>query len=102
MDNVINLFSVIIILLFWFCLLKKLMWNIIAPIKSVKAEIVDKYKYNIVSKHPGIFNSERYIVVFKTKDKKLLFVVSEFSYGNYKIKEKGILKYKGEKIISFQ
>lgn len=45
---------------------------------------------------------ESCVVVFKTKDKKLFFNVSEFLYGNYKIKQKGMLKYKGMKIISFK
>ena len=102
MNNVINLLSIILFLICWFFIAKRLIWNKVAPVKTVKAEVVDKYKPNIVSKYPGIFKRERYIVVFKTKDKKLSFDVSEFSYNNYKIKEKGTLKYKGTKIISFQ
>ena len=66
------------------------------------AEVFDKYKSNIVSRYPKIFKQESYIIVFKTKDKKLSFNVSAYSYNNYRIKEKGTLKYKGNQIISFK
>ncbi len=102
MDNVINIFAIVLFLLCWFLTIKKLICNKVAPVNTVKAEVVDKYKSNIVSKYPGTFKRERYIVVFKTKHKKLSFDVSEFTYSSYKIKEKGTLKYKGIKIISFQ
>ena len=102
MNNVINLFLIILFLLCWFFIIKKLIWNKVAPVKTVKAEVVDKYKTDIVSRYKGTFKREHYIVVFETKDKKLSFDVSEFSYTNYKIKEKGTLKYKGANIISFQ
>ena len=81
--------------------IKKFVFDRYASVKEVKAKIVDKYKPDIVSKYPGTFKSECYVVVFETKNKKLSFNVSEFSYGNYKINEKGTLKYKGSKIISF-
>jgi len=102
MSNAINVLSVILFLLCWFFVIKKLIWNKCAPVKTVKAEVFDKYKLNIVSKYPGVSKQESYIVVFKTKGKKLSFNISEFSYDNYRIKEKGTLKYKGSKIISFK
>ena len=76
--------------------------NKLAPVKAVKAEVIDKYEPEMVSKYPRTFKNKRYIVVFKTEDKRLSFDVSEFSYGNYKIKEKGTLRYKGNQIISFK
>ena len=101
-NNVINLLSIILFLLCWLFIVKRLIWNKVAPVKTAKAEVVDKYKPDVVSKYPGTFKRERYIVVFKTKYKKLAFDVSEFSYNGYKIKEKGTLKYKGDQIISFE
>ena len=82
--------------------MRKVIMNRCATVKTVKAKVVDKYKPDMFSKYHGTLKQERYIVVFETKDKKLSFDVSEFSYDNYKINEKGILKYKGTKIISFQ
>ena len=102
MNKAMVLFSIILFLLCWFPFVKKLIWNKVAPVKTVKAEVFDKYKPNIVSKYPRNFKQESCIVVFKTKDKKLSFTVSAFSYNNYRIKEKGTLKYKGNQIISFK
>lgn len=102
MNNVINILAIILFVLCWFLIIKKLIWNKVAPIKTVKAEVIDKYKPDVVSKYPGVFKDERYVVVFKTKDKKLSFDVSGFSFNNYTIEEKGTLKYKGTKIISFK
>jgi len=100
-----DVFSVIAIALFFLCwllIIKKFVLSRCTTIQTVKAKIVDKYKPEMVSKYPGIFKQERYIVVFETKDKKLSFTVSDFSYGNYKVGEKGTLKYKGSKLISFK
>ncbi len=102
MDNVVNIFWIILFLVCWFFIIKKYIWNKNAPVKTEVAEIVDIYKSNIVSKYPGVNKQESYVVVFRTKDKKLSFNVSSFSAGNYKTKQKGKLKYKGQKIISFK
>ena len=102
MNTAINLLFVILFVLCWVSIIKKIIWNRIAPVKSVKAELIDKYKKDTVSRYPKTFRPERYIVVFKTDDKKLSFSVSEFSYNNYQIRKKGTLKYKGSNIISFK
>ena len=92
----------VLLLLLWFWMIRKFIIARHAPVKTVKAEVVDKYQPNIVSNYPGTSNRGRYVVVFKTKNEKLSFDVSEISYANYNIKEKGTLKYKGTKIISFR
>lgn len=102
MYNIINISVMILFLLCWILIVVKIIINKCATIKTVKAEVVDKYKPDMVSKYHGTFKQEYYIIVFATNNKKLSFNVSEFSYGNYKIHEKGTLKYKGSKIISFQ
>ena len=102
MSDIINIAAIILFILCWILIIKKVIFNKYAAVVTVKAKIIDKYKSDIVSKYPGAFKSERYIVVFETKNKKLSFNVSELSYGNYKINEKGNLKYKGNKIISFK
>ena len=102
MHNVINAIAIVSVLLCWVLIIKKMIISRYAPVKTVKATVIDKYKPDMVSKYNGVFKQERYVVVFDTKDKKLSFDVSEFSYGNYKINQKGTLKYKGMKIISFQ
>lgn len=100
MPNIINIISIVLFLLFWFLIIRKMILSRLSPVKNVKAEVVDKYKSKPATKHPGIQN-EIYTVIFKTTNKKLSFRVSEFTYGDYHVGEKGTLKYKGSRIISF-
>ena len=102
MSDIVNVVALVFFLSVWTIIVIKFVSNKCATVKTLKAKVVDKYKPDIVTKHPGRFKQDSYIVVFETKDKKLSFNVSEFSYGNYKINEKGTLKYKGNKIISFK
>ena len=101
-SDVINYILIGISLLCWFLIILKLIQNKFSSVKTLKAEVVYKYKPNVVSKYPESWKPKSCVVVFKIKEKKLSFNVSEFSYGNYKISEKGTLKYKGNKIISFK
>ncbi len=102
MSNIVNVIAIIFFLLCWALIIRKVIVSRYAPVKTVKAEVFDKYKSSIATKYPETLKREPYIVVFSTKKGKLSFVVSEFSYQNYKIKDKGTLKYQGDKIISFQ
>lgn len=102
MDNMIHILLIILVFGFWFVVAKKLVMNKCAQVKTVQAEVIDKYKADTVSRYLKTLKGVSYIVVFSVKDKKLSFHVSEFSYCHYNIKEKGTLKYKGNSIISFQ
>ena len=102
MSDIINIATIILFLLCWILIIRKIIISRCSPVKTVNAKIVDKYKPDIVSKLPGTFKQVRCVVVFEVNNKKLSFDVSEFSYGNYKINEKGKLKYKGNKLISFR
>ena len=76
--------------------------NRCAPIKTVKAVVVDKNKVETFSKYSGNGKSEKYVIVFSVNGKKKSFYVSQFSYNGYRINEKGTLKYKGDKLIDFK
>ncbi len=76
--------------------------NRYAPIKTVKAVIIDKNKVETFSKYSGTGKHEKYVVVFSVDGKKKSFYVSQFSYNGYKVNEKGMLKYKGDKLIAFK
>ena len=76
--------------------------NRYAPIKVVEAVIIDKNKIESFSKYSGSGQTEKYVIVFSVNGKKKSFYVSQFSYNGYKVNEKGILKYKGNKLISFK
>lgn len=83
-------------------LLVKVVKNRCAPIKTVKAVVVDKNKVETFSKYSGNGKSEKYVIVFSVNGKKKSFYVSQFSYYGYRINEKGTLKYKGDKLIDFK
>ncbi len=102
MPNAMNIVLMLLFLLCWILVLRKMMRNRFATVKTVQAKVVDRYQPDIVSNYPGTFKPERYIVVFETKEQRLSFDVSKFSYDNYRIQDQGTLKYKGTKIISFQ
>lgn len=87
---------VLMLLCYW-----NLFKNRFAKAKKVKAQLVEKYVYNVVSKTNP--NLKAYTLVFETeKGKRLSFNVPEFSYGGYKLKKKGTLKYKGNMILEFK
>ena len=76
--------------------------NRYAPIKAVKAVVIDKQKVENFSKYSGNGKSEKYVIVFSIDGKKKSFYVSQFSYNGYRVNEKGTLKYKGDKLIEFK
>ena len=79
MSNTVNVVAIALFLSVWISIIIKFIFNRCATVKTVKAKIVDKYKPDIVTKYPGTFKQESYIVVFETESKKLSFNVSEFS-----------------------
>ena len=83
-------------------LLVKAVKNRYAPIKAVKAVVVDKSIVENFSKYSGTGKTEKYVIVFSVNGKKKSFYVSQFSYKGYQINEKGTLKYKGDKLIEFK
>ena len=104
-----NVSSIVIISLFggisvfaFVSLLVKFIKNRVAPIKTVKAVVVDKQKVEIFSKYSGTGKREKYAVVFAVDGKKISFYVSQFSYNGYRINEQGTLKYKGDRLMAFK
>lgn len=73
-----------------------------APVKSVKAEVVDKHIIETFSRYSGTGKREKYVIVFLAEGKKKSFYISQFSYGGYRVHEKGTLKYKGDRLIGFE
>ena len=70
--------------------------------KTVQAVVANKYSSKPFSKYAGAGKSEKYVIVFSVDGKKKSFYVSQFSYGGYRVNEKGTLKYKGDKLIEFK
>ena len=77
--------------------------NKYAKVKTVKAQVVDKFKADQFSKIYGsAARVPQYYVVFQIGNKKKSFRISEFSYGGYRVGERGTLKYKGDKLVGFK
>ena len=81
------------------------LWRILkdsfAPVKTVKARVVDKTTVETFSRYRGNGKSIRYCIVFEAEGKRLAFYVSEFSYGGYRKGERGTLTYKGSRLLDF-
>ena len=82
-------------------ILVRMLKNRYSPVKTVKAVVIGKNIVETFSKYSGNGKHQKYVVVFSVEGKKKSFYVSQFSYGGYKINEKGTLKYKGDKLIDF-
>ena len=107
-----NIYSTVMILLFVgigvlavVSILARTIKNRYAPVKAVKAVkavVVDKHKIEAFTKYAGNGKNEKYVIVFFVDGKKKSFYASQFSYGGYRVNEKGVLKYKGDKLIEFK
>ena len=86
----------------WLLAMLRLLGMRLAPVKTVRATVVDKNRTEVFSKYSGNGKHCKYAVVFSAEGKKLSFYVSEFSYGGYHKGETGMLTYKGDRLIDFQ
>ena len=101
-SNVITQAFIILVLALWVFLTVRYFINRFSKTKNVSATVKDKYIMQCHSKIPNIFKGKLYVVVFSTGDKTLSLYVSSFSYSGYKLKEKGTLRYRGNRVIDFK
>ena len=105
-DNIVSIVIGSLFLGIWLLALIRVLIKAVktkyAPVKSVKAVVIDKHIIETFSKYSGNGKSEKYVIVFSVDGKKKSFYVSQFSYGGYRINEQGTLKYKGDKLIGFE
>lgn len=104
-DNLVSIVFFSLFLGLWLWAMVRLLIKAVktkyAPVKTVEAVVLDKHITQTFSKYAGNGKQEKYIVVFSVDGKKKAFSVSQFSYGGYRVNEKGTLKYKGDQLISF-
>ena len=101
--DILNCIAVIFFVICWALIVLRFIKSRYANVRTVKAVITDKYKYDPVSHVPGTFNNmATYTVVFSVGTKKLAFGVSEYSFANFRVGEKGTLTYKGGRLIGFK
>jgi hypothetical protein len=101
MPETAQLLLIALVVGFWGVLIWKVLKNKLAPVKSVKAVVIDKHIIETFTKYRGAGKTERYCVVFDAQGKRLSFYVPQFSYEHYRINDTGTLKYKGDRIIDF-
>ena len=101
-NNVLSLLFVAVGVLALVSVVWRTIKNRKAPVRTVRATVVDKHIVETFSKYAGNGKSEKYVVVFSMEGKKKSFYVSQFSYNGYRINEKGTLKYKGDRLIEFR
>ena len=104
-ENIVSIILPALFIVAWVLVIVRIIIKTIknkyASVKTVKAVVIDKHKIETFSKYSGNGKNEKYVVVFSVNGKKKSFYVSQFSYGGYKINEKGKLKYKGDNLIGF-
>lgn len=101
-SNIINMVLSALVLICWVLIAARCVINSCASVKVVRAKVVDKYKQRTITKFYGTFMREGCVIVLEANGKRLSFSVSEFSYDGYALGETGTLKYKGNRLISFE
>ena len=101
-----NIF-VMLFVAFAVCWTAFLLWRFFrgkyGPIKTVKAQVVSKYKLDTQTKiYGGLAKPAQHAVVFSINGKTRWFLVSEFSYNGYRKGDTGTLRYRGDRIVSFE
>ena len=101
-SNVVGIVFISLWIVACIFLVIKFVRNKLAPVKTVKAQVANKRRQEVFSKYSGTGKQYKYVVVFSAEGKTLSFFVSEYSYSGYKVKEKGTLTYKGNRLINFK
>lgn len=101
--GLINYVFVIIELVIIIGIVVKILHNCFSKGKREEAVVVNKQCFDktIYRKNQAPFVKKSYVITFQCRNKKRHFDVSELSYNNYRINQKGILKYKGSRLIDF-
>lgn len=102
--NMVTVLFIAVILVIWLGILVRILRNKLSTVKAVSAVVVKKqcYEKQMYSKSQAPFVKKEYVVTFLSGKRKLHFEVSEFSYNGYTVDQKGILKYKGSRLIDFK
>lgn len=102
-NKIIVLLAIACTLFLFGKIIYQILRNKYAKVKIVKAQVVDKFKADKFTKIYGsTARAPQYYVVFQMDNKKKAFRVAEFSYGGYRVGERGTLKYKGDKLVDFK
>lgn len=101
--GLINYVFVILELVIIIGIVARLLYNYCSEEKREEAVVVNKQSFDktIYRKNQAPFVKKLYVITFQCKNNKRHFYVSELSYNNYRINQKGTIKYKGNRLIDF-
>ncbi len=101
--NIVNYVFVVIGAIIIIGVIARFSYNKLSTERLEEAVIIDKQCYDkrIYRKSSASFAKKYYVITFKCKNKRRHFYVSELSYTNYKVGQKGTLKYKGSHLVDF-
>ena len=102
--NMINFIFVLVGFVIIVGLIVRICSNYLYKEKEVQATVINKQSYDrqVYRKSQAPFTKKEYIITFQCENKKRYFDVSELSYSNYRLNQKGVLKYKGSRLIDFK
>ena len=100
-EHILEILGVSVIMILGSLQFIKMAINRFAPVKTSKAVVADKTVIEHFSKYAGSGMAKEYVIVFSIEGKKKSLTVSRFSYDGYRLREEGVLKYRGNRIISF-
>jgi len=101
--NIVNFIFAVIGAIIIIGVIIKATVNHFSKVKQIKAVVINKQCCNkrIYRKSQAPFTRKEYVITFLCGNKKKYFNVSELSYRNYRVNQKGTLIYKGNQIIDF-
>lgn len=101
---VVNLGFVLLACVILVGIVMRIKRNYAAKIIEVPATVVDKQTFTrtVVSKNRTPEQRQCYVVTFLCEGKKRTFAVSELSFAQYTINEKGTLKYQGTRLLDWK
>jgi len=95
-----NFITIGFILLVFVTVIKQV-WNMVSKPVEATATVIDRRESSYTKYTPAPIQATDYIIVFKSGDKSLSFSTSIWNYDAVKKGQHGILKYKGNHMISF-
>lgn len=101
---VVNLIFVLLACVILVGIVMRIKRNYAAKIIEVPATVVDKQTFTktAFSKNRAPEQKQCYVVTFLCEGKKRTFAVSELSFAQYTINEKGTLKYQGTRLLDWK
>ena len=102
--NIVNFVFVFFGIAIMIGVITRICSNYFSKEKEVKATVINKQSYDkqIYGKSQAPFTKKEYVITFQCGNKKRHFDVYELSYGSYRINQKGILRFKGSRLIDFK